>query len=307
MRPPESGRAEYFDRHLPGFSLRTTDKGRKTFCLLYRINGIKRRLTIGPYTGPGSLKAARDRARKALMAVGEGRDPASEMTEARRKGDTVGEVVEDYWRYHLAGLKDGRKAKRILDQEVVARWRYRRIGQITRRDIIALVDEVVARGTTGHADKVRAWAHALMNWCLSRDLIQANPAAALRRPHKTKIRSRVLGDEELRAIWQAAAELGHPFGLVVQLLMLTGQRRSEVCRMRWDDVDPQGAPVGYGRYQGRTTPCGAARRARLRHPGGSPAARGVCVQHPARSPRFGAVKGKAAPGQGVRGRGLDFP
>jgi len=76
-----------------------------------------------------------------------------------------------------------------------------------------------------------------MNWCLSRDLIEANPAAALRRPHKTRIRSQVLGDEELRGIWQAAVELGYPFGPVAQLLMLTGQRRGEVCRMRWPDVD----------------------------------------------------------------------
>jgi integrase len=79
--------------------------------------------------------------------------------------------------------------------------------------------------------------HALMNWCLSRDLIEANPASALRRPHKTKIRSRVLGDEELRRIWKAAEEFGYPFGPVAQLLMLTGQRRGEVCRMRWLDVD----------------------------------------------------------------------
>jgi integrase len=233
-----------------------SEKGRKSFCLLYRINGIKRRLTIGPYTGVGSLKAARDRARKALMAAAEGRDPATEKTEARRKGDTVGEVVEDYRRLHLAGLKDGSKARRILDQEVVARWRYRRIGQITRRDIIELVDEVAGRGTTGHAediiefvdevaprgttgqaDKVLAWVRALLNWCLSRDLIENNPAARLRRPHKTKIRSRVLGDDELRQIWRAAEELGYPFGPVAQLLMLTGQRRGEVCRMRWRDVD----------------------------------------------------------------------
>jgi integrase len=256
VRPPPTGRTELFDRTLPGFCLRVSEKGRKSFCLLYRINGIKRRLTLGPYTGTGSLKAARDRARKALMAAADGRDPATEKTEARRKGDTVGEVVEDYWRLHLAGLKDGRKAKRILDQEVVARWRYRRIGQITRRDIIELVDEVARRGTTDHAkdiielvdevaprgttgqaDKVRAWVRALLNWCLSRDVIENNPAARLRRPHKTKIRSRVLGDEELRQIWQAAERLGYPFGPAAQLLMLTGQRRGEVCRTRWSDVD----------------------------------------------------------------------
>lgn len=178
------------------------------------------------------------------MAAAEGRDPATEKTQARRKGDTVGEVVEDYWRLHLAGLKDGSKARRILDQEAVARWRYRRIGQITRRDIIEVIDEVAGRGTPGHADKVRAWVHALLNWCLSRDLIEVNPAAKIRKPHKPQIRSRVLGDEELRVIWQAAEGLGYPFGPVVQLLVLTGQRRGEVCGMRWADVDLDGRVWG---------------------------------------------------------------
>jgi integrase len=236
VRPPPMGRIEYFDRTLPGFCLRVTEKGARTFSLLYRVNGIKRRLTLGPYTGTGSLKAARDRARKALMAAADGCDPATEKAQARRSGDTVGEVVDDYWRLHLAGLKDGARAQRILDREVVARWRYRRIGQVTRQDILEVIDEVAARGT-GAADKVRAWTHALLRWCLQRDLIEHNPAASLRRPHKVKVRSRVLGAAEFRAIWKAAEGLGYPFGPITQILMLTGQRLGEVCGMTWADVD----------------------------------------------------------------------
>lgn len=237
VRPPESGRIEFFDVRLAGFSLRLTDKGGKTFSVLYRVNNIKRRLTLGPYNGPGSLKAARDRARLALAAAGEGRDPAAEKAQGLRSDDTVGHVVESYWTRHLSKLKDGQKAKRILDQEVISRWRYRRIGHITRRDIIELVDEVADRGTPGHADKVRAWIHAFLNWCLSRDLLEYNPATALRRPHTPQIRSRVLGDDEIRAIWIAAEALSFPFGPLIQLLLLTGQRRGEVRTMRWEDLD----------------------------------------------------------------------
>jgi integrase len=234
VRP--QGRIEYFDTLLAGFSLRVSPAGKKSFCLLYRVHGIKRRWTIARYSGPGSLKHARDKARRALEAIAEGADPASEKAAGRRSGDTVGQVVEDYWRLHLSALKDGRKIKRTLDREVVARWRYRRIGGISRRDVIDLVDEVVARGTTGQADRVRGHIHALLNWCLSRDLIDTNPAAKLRRPHQAKIRSRVLGDDELRAIWRAAEKLAYPFGFAVQVLMLTGQRRGEVSGMRWADV-----------------------------------------------------------------------
>jgi integrase len=237
VRPPSTGRTEYFDTLLAGFSLRVSESGSRTLSLIYRAGAIKRRLTLARYVGPGSLKLARDLARKALMAAAEGRDPASEKTQARRSGDTVAEVIRDYAKHHLSRLKDGEKARRILEKEVVARWRYRRIGGISRRGVIDLVDEVVARGTTGQADRVRGHIHALLNWCLSRDLIDTNPAAKLRRPHQAKIRSRVLGDDELRAIWRAAEKLAYPFGFAVQVLMLTGQRRGEVSGMRWADVD----------------------------------------------------------------------
>ena len=146
-------------------------------------------------------------------------------------------MVEDYWRFHLAALKDGSRVRRLLDREVVARWRYRRIGHITRRDVIALIDEVAARGATGAADRLRAWIAACFNWALSRDIVETNVASRLRRPHKARVQSRVLGDEELRAIWRAAEGLGYPFGPVTQLLMLTGQRLGEVRGMRWADVD----------------------------------------------------------------------
>jgi integrase len=183
------------------------------------------------------LKAAREKARTALMAVAEGRDPASEKAEGRRSDDTVGRVVEVYWARHLSTLKDGRKIKRTLDREITSRWRFRRVGHLTRRDIIDVVDEIVARGTPGQADRVRGHIAAFLGWCMQRDLVEHNVAAKLRRPHKTKIRPRTLGDEELRAIWRAAETLGFPFGFATQVLMLTGQRRGEVCGMRWGDLD----------------------------------------------------------------------
>ena len=297
VRPPQTGHIELFDRNLPGFCLRVSEKGRKSFCLLYRVNGIKRRLTIGPYTGTGSLRHTRDRARKALMAAAEGRDPATEKAEARRlrryrRGGGRGLLEASTWRGSRTATGPGASWTRRSS----ARWRYRRIGQITRRDIIAVVDEVAARGTTGHADKVRAWTHALMNWCLSRDLIEANPAAGVRKPHKAQVRSRVLGDEELRGIWTAAEALGYPFGPVAQLLILTGQRRGEVCRMCWSDVDLKerlwvmGDTKGGRPHAVPLVPRACAILGRFR-------ARATCVQHPGDGPLSGAFEEQAAPGQ----------
>ena len=59
----------------------------------------------------------------------------------------------------------------------------------------------------------------------------------MKRPAKSTSRERVLADDEIQSIWNASTELGYPFGTVVKLLLLTGQRRDEVASMRWDDLD----------------------------------------------------------------------
>jgi integrase len=55
-------------------------------------------------------------------------------------------------------------------------------------------------------------------------------------PSAVNKRDRVLSDEEAAAIWQAAGETTHPFGAIVRLLMLTGQRRDEVAGMTWAEL-----------------------------------------------------------------------
>ena len=50
-------------------------------------------------------------------------------------------------------------------------------------------------------------------------------------------RDRVISDDEVQSVWEASGKLGYPFGRIVQMLLLTGQRKSEVAKMRWSDVD----------------------------------------------------------------------
>ena len=102
----------YWDESLPGFGLKITPKGRKVFIVLYRAGGSGSRLrkyTIGPY-GRVTLHNARLEAQKVLAARLEGRDPASEKREARRRitVDTVTEVVALYTKQHLSKRRSGR-------------------------------------------------------------------------------------------------------------------------------------------------------------------------------------------------------
>src|SRR5262245_64021571 len=47
--PSDRPRIEYFDAEVPGLSLRITSDGVKTWSLLYRHHGRRRRLTLGRY------------------------------------------------------------------------------------------------------------------------------------------------------------------------------------------------------------------------------------------------------------------
>lgn len=70
----------------------------------------------------------------------------------------------------------------------------------------------------------------LMNWAVKHGLLDVSPIPRMTFP--TKTRSRVLSDNELTLVWHRAEEIGYPYGRIVQLLILTGQRRGEIAGLR---------------------------------------------------------------------------
>jgi integrase len=115
-------------------------------------------------------------------------------------------------------------------------WGSRRIQEIARRDVIELLDGITDRGTPIAANRTLAAISKLFNWCIERGIVEISPCIQVRRPAVEISRDRVLSDEELGLAWQAGTELGFPFGTLVQLLALTGQRRDEVAGMRWSEL-----------------------------------------------------------------------
>ncbi|MCH7558876.1 MAG: SDR family oxidoreductase [Planctomycetes bacterium] len=101
----------------------------------------------------------------------------------------------------------------------------------------ALFPHMVERGSGGAANNAYAAISKFFNWCLSRDLIEISPCVGIARPTKRNTRDRVLCDDELKTLWPAVQAAGYPFGQIVQLLILTAQRRGEVTSMEWDDID----------------------------------------------------------------------
>jgi integrase len=206
----------------------------------YRHQGVTRKHTLGPYPAV-DLKAARTLASKALRAVAEGRDPGREKALARAsEAYSVDRIVEEFLERHVRRSNRPRTAEeteRLLRHHVLPRWRGRMVHEITRRDVLDILDRVVDGGAPIAANRVFAAIRKFFNWCAARDIIAASPCAGVKPPTAERARDRVLSDEELRLVWRAADKLGGTFSPLVKMLALTGQRRDEVARMRWEELD----------------------------------------------------------------------
>ena len=208
----------HWDQALPGFGLKMTPKGRRVFIVLYRAGGGGSRLrkyTIGPY-GRITLHNARIEAQKVLAARLEGRDPATEKLEARRRltADTLPEVIGLYAKLHLSQRRSGREVMQILQRNLVDRVGSRSVHSISKRDVIDLVNAVVDRGSPVAANKSLKVVKSFFNWCVGRAIVERSPFEGIRIPTVERPRDRVLTDRELAEIVLAARQLGGPYGAI---------------------------------------------------------------------------------------------
>ena len=234
-------RTPFIGTGCPGFGVKTTPKGRKVFIVLYRTGGTLSRLrkyTIGPY-GRVTLHQARASALKIFAARTEGRDPAAEKQQARRRlvTDRVEDLVELFITEYVSKTRSAREISRLLRREVVPHWGVRSVHEISKRYVIELVTEVAARGTPSAANKLLKVVKTFFGWCVGRAILDLSPAIQVRAPARERARDRVLDDDELARILRAARQANGPYGGIVELLALTGQRREEVAQMTWDELD----------------------------------------------------------------------
>lgn len=244
IRPPTMSREQHFDSIVPGFCLRITDKGVRSWCFFYRIDGRLRNLTLGRYPAL-SLAEARKLARDARLALEQGDDPQDQKNEAlrlksKRRKNTFAHIAEAFVVNHAKRHnKTWKKTEYNLTKYVVPVWGERLISSITLHDSIELIENIADSSGPYTANYVRANLRKLYSWACKRGLAETNPVIDVERPISLKQseRDRVLTNEELKAIWKACDKLGYPFGPYTQLLLITAQRRSEVSTIENSDLD----------------------------------------------------------------------
>jgi integrase len=236
---PGSTRREVPDGLLRGLYLIVQPSGARSWCVRYRHRGTPRKLTIGSWPAI-DLATARDLGAKALRRAAEGFDPAGEKVATRAVTfDSVEHVIDDFIKRHAKRKRTAKELERILRREVEPRWRGRRIQDIAKRDAIALVDAIEARGAPAMAARAFSVVRTLFRWCVQKDIVAASPCAGIT-AGAARHRDRVLSDDELRRVWIACDAIGSPCDAIFRLLILTGCRRAEIANLRWSEVDLEG-------------------------------------------------------------------
>jgi integrase len=196
-------------------------------------------MKIGSYPTLG-LAEAREAARHLFAEVANGIDPATEKRGNATPASivTFGQVANQFvQRYAKQHNRSWKETERILNRYVVPEWGDRPVRDITKNDVLELLDSMVDRGAPIMAKQTHSTVRKLFYWAVDRGIIDISPCMRVPVPARADERDRVLSDDELRSVWLACEPLKWPFGPLIRMLVLTGQRRDEIASMRWSDLN----------------------------------------------------------------------
>jgi integrase len=229
-----------WDDELRGFHLRITPSGVKTYGLFYRANSKQRWLTLGRH-GVLTPQQARDLAKVQLGEVAAGGDPAADKRAKREavseaEANTFGLVAQRFLAERRRELRGTTfRAYTVVLRNVPKAWQGRPVGHIARKDVVAFLDGLRASDKLAMAKLSVSVLSVFFGWALDHELISIMPTTRIKLP-PLKSRERALSISELRRVWAACDALGGVKGALIQMLMLTGQRRNEASLMRWQDL-----------------------------------------------------------------------
>lgn len=250
LAPPSTGLKVYRDSSMRGFGVRVLPSGTRSFVLDYTSQDGQRHMhTLGPFTGygGGETEAAR---RKALLLQARIRgEEAFNPAAAKRTRRTalaaewtVSKACEDFQAKAEAKIKRGTMRKSSMRlygpklKLLTDRFGTRKLANLSKDDLQnwhgELTDQIgptAANFTLGVAKTVFAAA-------INSGKLDRNPAKGVER-NETQSRERVLDSRERKLVWQATDSLTTPFKQIARLLLLLAQRRDEVSKMPWSELD----------------------------------------------------------------------
>ncbi len=226
LAAPEREQVTYWDATTPGFGVRVSRGGTKSFVLVHGAN--RRRTTLGRYPAI-SLKNARDEAKQLLAELTLGKTQRRNMSFAAAKKRFLAETAE---RVRSSTLEE---YTRLLNRHF--RFGPLMMHDLTRHEVMRNIEKLKsAPSEQNHAFTV---IRIFLNWAVRHEIIDRNPLDGLNKPKPSKSRERYLSEQELKLVYEKARIEPYPYGTIVQLLILMGQRRGETSHLRWDWINSE--------------------------------------------------------------------
>jgi integrase len=237
VKSPATGRIEIADLRCSGLAFRVTAKGARSWAFRFRdpTDGRPLRATIGTYPDV-SLSAARDRGDELRGMVAAGINPIEQKRKERvdAPARTFKALADRYLTEHAERKKRPRSIeedRRNLDKHILPKWKQRDYRNITRADVIELIEGMVTAGKPTAANRVHSLISKIFSFAINSDLLTVHPATRLDKRGVERAGRRVLTDEELRLFWRSVVlpPVSRRVGLSLRLALLTGARANEVA------------------------------------------------------------------------------
>lgn len=256
QKKPPSKQTFYSEPGRKGFMLRHHPGGEMAFLVRYKIAGKEHWITLGSWPAL-SIVAAHEEHLEIRKQLANGLDPKVERErhriERQRQEEmrkvteavTVRNVIAEWaWHHARRHRKRPREAIRLLRVHLLQTpVKEKPASDITKRDLVLIIDKILARGSTVMANRVRDLTAQVFNFAAMRDLIPSSPAAGLlKKPGgQEQAKERSLNRDEIRQFWRGLddgkAKISLPIRLALKLILVTAQRPGEVAQAKLSDID----------------------------------------------------------------------
>ena len=238
--PPGKPDLLVHDTKLPGFGLRLFASGKAHYFCRYQIGKKQVRTKLGKVS-ESILADVRKRAAIMLMDARAGVDVVANRKAAEKvaanKPETIGELIEK----HLASRKPKLRPRYYIE---LTRYLHKdwkplhemALADVTRQHVVKVIDDVASGQGDTAADRARSALSAFYMWCIDRGHIDTTPVLRIKPRAEGGGRDRVLSVPELRAVWNASSG-EYDGSRIVRLLILTGQRRTEIGDLQWPEIN----------------------------------------------------------------------
>ncbi|MDR6589526.1 site-specific integrase [Agrobacterium tumefaciens] len=240
LEPPEKGNRIIYDSEEPGFGVRITANGAKSYILNYRTTaGRERRYTIGSTSTWTTVKAAREEAGKLKKRIrNEHFDPLEELEE-RRAEVKVDELCDVFIEEHLPKKSPAtrRDYAQIIRDYIRPELKHRPVAEVAFQDAHRIFSKVSKLGKRTAANRTMSVLSKMFTEAQKRGWANHNPTKGIEKNDETK-RERFLDADELARLIDALAVLeDRQAANIFRLILLTGARKTEVLAATWDMFD----------------------------------------------------------------------